>query len=326
MSDISIIYVLKMKNLTFRFLAGTFFFSWTLWGIVLVLGMEYGNLLAIALTVSGVVGPSVGAYVSTPSHLRAFNWRNFLFILMILVAAFLLRTMRPSTINNDLAMEQLIQNKWGLVIFTFMILMLGFILSMLKSFTTRGIGLKSFLVALLFFPAIIGIVNIIMLFLPIPASFMVSDLNDQSWIQIAIAGIFSLPYYFLLAGGIEETGWRGVLLPELQKKFSPLLSSIMVSVVWALWHIPLHWIKTDSTPSAWGFMVRLGVSLILSVIFTCFYNRYRSVVLLIVLHGMSNFCLSFFPTHGLIWFSVLFLIAIYMVIKERMWIKSSNWQ
>ena len=37
----------------------------------------------------------------------------------------------------------------------------------------------------------------------------------------------------------EEIGWRGFALPVLQERFSPLQATLMVTVIWAVWHWPL---------------------------------------------------------------------------------------
>lgn len=37
----------------------------------------------------------------------------------------------------------------------------------------------------------------------------------------------------------EELGWRGYLLQKLQLKLNPLVSSVLVGLAWALWHLPL---------------------------------------------------------------------------------------
>jgi membrane protease YdiL (CAAX protease family) len=37
----------------------------------------------------------------------------------------------------------------------------------------------------------------------------------------------------------EEIGWRGVLLPRLQAHMSALSATLILAVIWTLWHIPL---------------------------------------------------------------------------------------
>ncbi|MDC0674403.1 CPBP family intramembrane glutamic endopeptidase [Nannocystis radixulma] len=42
---------------------------------------------------------------------------------------------------------------------------------------------------------------------------------------------------FVAATG-EELGWRGLLLPELVRRFSPARASLLCGVIWALYHYP----------------------------------------------------------------------------------------
>jgi len=53
-----------------------------------------------------------------------------------------------------------------------------------------------------------------------------------------IPGLFSS----IIFGGIEELGWRGILLPELQKKFNNIISTIIIGAVWGIWHLPYFYL------------------------------------------------------------------------------------
>lgn len=46
-------------------------------------------------------------------------------------------------------------------------------------------------------------------------------------------------FIFLFIGLGEEPGWRGFAVPRLQKQHSPLVASLILAPIWALWHLPL---------------------------------------------------------------------------------------
>jgi len=46
-------------------------------------------------------------------------------------------------------------------------------------------------------------------------------------------------FILLFIGLGEEPGWRGFALPHLQTKHSPLIASLILAPLWALWHLPL---------------------------------------------------------------------------------------
>lgn len=93
---------------------------------------------------------------------------------------------------------------------------------------------------------------------------------------------------------IEELGWRGYALDRLQSKRNALVSSLILGIVWSLWHLPLFFIKDTyqydlgvGSPAFWLFII--GV-VPLSFSFTWIYNNtHRSTLAVILFHAMVNF-------------------------------------
>jgi len=46
-------------------------------------------------------------------------------------------------------------------------------------------------------------------------------------------------FIFLFIGLGEEPGWRGFALVRLQKQRTPVVASLILAPIWALWHLPL---------------------------------------------------------------------------------------
>lgn len=87
------------------------------------------------------------------------------------------------------------------------------------------------------------------------------------------------------AGLAEEIGWRGFALPRLQGRHNALISSLILGVLWALWHYhPLNW-------SLIGPVLPLHFAAVvcMTVIVTWVYNNTSGSLLLAVLfHTASN--------------------------------------
>lgn len=60
---------------------------------------------------------------------------------------------------------------------------------------------------------------------------------------VPLYAIFVLIPMMILGGGLEEEGWRRILQSELEKKYNFVISTLIVSVVWWLWHLPLFYIQ-----------------------------------------------------------------------------------
>lgn len=103
---------------------------------------------------------------------------------------------------------------------------------------------------------------------------------------------FVLTTFFV--GPMEEFGWRGYVLDRLQERWRPLTASLILGVIWSVWHLPLFLIEGTyqynlgiGSPAFWLFMVGIVP---LNVVFTWVYNNTgRSILAAMLLHFMINF-------------------------------------
>lgn len=96
----------------------------------------------------------------------------------------------------------------------------------------------------------------------------------------------SLVVFVLVAG--EEIGWRGFALPRLLLRFGPWGASVVLGIVWALWHWPLFSMPSMpqyGSPFAAFTLYTIGLSGILT--FLALGTR-GSVVLATLFHGAVN--------------------------------------
>ena len=106
----------------------------------------------------------------------------------------------------------------------------------------------------------------------------------------------------LIAGLGEEPGWRGFALPRLETRYAPVLATVLLGFVWAMWHLPLVFVDprfphgfTSLAPQ-----VLIGLLTMITIFFYAFfytwvYNRTQSVLLCMLLHGSFNAAIGLLP-------------------------------
>ena len=97
-------------------------------------------------------------------------------------------------------------------------------------------------------------------------------------------------FQILLVGGAlgEEFGWRGYALGRLQKLFSPFWATLILGLVWSLWHLPLFFVEgtTQAAIPIWQFVFQ---TMVLAFYYTWIYNKTKgNLFLMILLHAVSN--------------------------------------
>lgn len=103
----------------------------------------------------------------------------------------------------------------------------------------------------------------------------------------------------LLGGPVqEEYGWRGYALDRLQGRWGALAGSVILGLVWTLWHLPFWFMEgagMEGTPLPVYTIATVGETLVL----TWLYNHSGgSVWAAILMHATFNFVSNVLPTHS----------------------------
>ena len=141
------------------------------------------------------------------------------------------------------------------------------------------------------------VVLIIPVLLVIAAGYFNELANKQSFTmrgfstneQFPECGVLSYFLFNLFSFGIgEETGWRGYALPSLQKRFSALTATLILTVGWACWHIPAFiyrplYSQMDVAGIA-GFFISMPAG---AIVLTWLYNSTKGSLLIVaIFHAM----------------------------------------
>lgn len=137
--------------------------------------------------------------------------------------------------------------------------------------------------------------------------------NQYSGFQLTSPfAIFSFFLAIMFFGGPlgEELGWRGFVLPKLQKRFSPFRASIILGSIWSCWHIPMF--LAHAAGYDISFFRYLFETIWLTILFTWLYNHTKgSLFISILFHSVDNFILALcysdfmnrFNSYTVIWYT-----------------------
>jgi uncharacterized protein len=135
-------------------------------------------------------------------------------------------------------------------------------------FWNRNLNINWLLLALLIWPAMTLVINLVARTLYGPASYPIFSLLGQPW--MFFPGTFVSG---LVVAIREEFGWRGYMLPRLQSRWSALTSSLILGVFGAPAHLA-NWLMPPGDPirtaSFWAFAVQM---ILTSCIFTWIFNN-----------------------------------------------------
>ena len=188
------------------------------------------------------------------------------------------------------------------------------VLRLLRSYVHWRVGVQWYLVTLIGVPVLM-----FLSFVVVPGALADFVVPDWSFIP-SYLGTFAFSVF--LAGGplLEEGGWRGFALPRLQHLRGPLVGTLILGVLWGLWHLPaylpsyfvgsLSQTGPDATFLSTGITLveyligLIGFSFVMSWVFN---NTGGSVLMAILLHAAFDAAFAF---------AVLFPSA-YSMLRQR---------
>lgn len=186
----------------------------------------------------------------------------------------------------------------------------------LTSFIYKNNKLKWYLIGVFLFI----VLSLLSYFIGSMASVNVTDFIIKPEL-ISFIGFFS---HILLWGGNEEFGWRGFLQKEMQKKYNPLITAVVIIILWRFWHLPLHYNGIYSTGGIIDLLPGFIWTIPLAFIFSWLYNKSSySILAVILLHAMLNNVDEAFGSSKTILAASVWLFAVFCILNDKMWKKKS---
>ncbi len=164
-----------------------------------------------------------------------------------------------------------------------------------KRFFIWRVGWKWWLVAILLLPALrFAAIPLTAWLTGVPADFSHPMIRDVVPLDAPLLMLVVPWMLFEVLTNGEEMGWRGYVLPRLQAKYNALVASLIVGVIWAVWHLPkfLGTGFNDELSFVWFTISHLA----LAVLYTWLYNNtHGSLLLVVFFHAAGNTTGMFLP-------------------------------
>jgi membrane protease YdiL (CAAX protease family) len=148
------------------------------------------------------------------------------------------------------------------------------------------VGLRWYLFALVGLPVILTLGTIV-----VPGN--LASFKSMSPVSLLSAYVPFFIYPALLVGGPlgEEPGWRGFAFPRLQRRYGPLVGTLILGPIWAFWHLPI-WLtawRVAGMQNIYNVVLFVLFISLWTFVFTWVFNNTRgSVLMAILLHASGD--------------------------------------
>ncbi len=103
--------------------------------------------------------------------------------------------------------------------------------------------------------------------------------NGSPWYMFPLGFLIMIPF----VGIAEETGWRGLLQPELDKRMKYPFSVLLTAAIWFVWHFPVF---IDPTSNHYGdSVIGFGITIFIwAFALAAIYKSTKSVIACALYH------------------------------------------
>jgi membrane protease YdiL (CAAX protease family) len=185
--------------------------------------------------------------------------------------------------------------------------------------TRWQVGWKWFLLGALS-PVLLAFLSALITYLLSGSLADLSTLGQVEYLGDIGAGA-ALLLWIVTFGFGEEIGWRGFALPTLQKNHSFLISTLVIGLVWALWHLPAFFYKPQMMALGPGGFIGFSLGVISgSIVLGWLYNRSGGSVFVVgIWHALFDFFTTSSSFHGMttaIMSTAVMVLAVVIVVFE----------
>ena len=114
--------------------------------------------------------------------------------------------------------------------------------------------------------------------------------------QIPLLSAFLFFFIFLIGAIGEEVGWSGYAIDPMQNKWGALKASIILGLVWAIWHIIPY--SQAHQSFMWIIWQCIGTVFLRVIMVWIYNNTGKSVFATVLFHVMINVSMFMFPNYG----------------------------
>ena len=150
--------------------------------------------------------------------------------------------------------------------------------------------------------------------LPIVFNIAIDNPSNNDYFNMNLWGIsLSVVLFNIVFAGLgEEPGWRGYALPKMNQHYRPIISGMIIGVIWAFWHLLFYVLGSRPWSTFPQFVFTVTV---ISCIYTWIYQRTKSIPLMIIFHVMHNLSNTVFINyHNPLWGGIIYFVILIMIL------------